>query len=230
MVRSAWALSLVVVGVMTSFGCKLFKTSPDKACERQVELFPGSRKEKCVAELKSMKSEAPRTYDCTVRCLTESKETEEASACLADCKPSATTAKSSKEGEATQTYPVDALTATSVKTKIDSEYQHFGYDISGEADNAAGWRATVTLGKKAAYGEVHIYKVILVDVKDRKDGFEIVSGFKKGNALVETPGNKKALYVECLYQRAPNEGGTPKVCSGHDSRLVRFTDELAKFR
>lgn len=104
MLRSACAFSLVVAGVTISFGCKLFKSSSDKACDRMEELFPESSKKTnaradCITELTKLKGEAPAEHDCMVRCLTESRNDEDAAVCLGGCKSSAATAKAKDKGD-----------------------------------------------------------------------------------------------------------------------------------
>ena len=118
-----------------------------------------------------------------------------------------------------------------MRSKISSAYVHYGYDISGEKSNSVGWSATVSLGKKGPHGEVHIYKVLLVDVAGRKQGFKTLDGLGSSKGASESRvGNKKALLVECLYQRNSTEAGVPKACGGYDSKITSFTDTLARYQ
>ena len=233
----ARTLPLLLAAGLSLSGCKLLKSRQDaKACARMAELFgtPGksSTTSGCVAELDEMKKEDPKKYECTTKCLTESRRSEEASACLVGCEHAAAAKNAGRDNDVTEeTYPVDSLTPSTVKTQVASKYQYFGYEIIGEQTNAAGWSSTVVLGKKAPYEEVHIYKVLLVDVRGRDDGFAVVSSFAKKDVAVESRvGRKRALYVECLYQRNSTEGGAPRACSASDSRIKSFTDDLATVR
>lgn len=233
--RIARSFFVVTLG-LSMVGCNLLDSGPKKACAKATELFaePGKDtaklKESCVADLTRMKKDDPQQYECTTNCITGGSGKDATALCMAGCKGQPVAKKGADDdAKDEKDYPIDSATPSALKSTISSEYQHFGYDITGEKNNEAGWAATVAIGKKGASGEVHIYKVVLVDVKGRKDGFQVVEGLKKGHPLVETRvGNKKALYVECLYNRAANEGGTPKACKGYDSRIRSFTNELEK--
>ena len=228
-------LPLLFAAVLPLSGCKLLKSRQDaKACARMAELFDtpgkgGKTSSRCVAELDDMRKEDPEKYECTTKCLTGSRRTEEASTCLAGCEGKALAKNPVRDQDVMgERYPVDALTPSIVRTTVASKYDYFGYEITGEQANAAGWSGTVVLGRRGAYGEVHVYKVLLLDVNGRDDGFAVVSRLQRGSALVQTRvGQKKALYVECLYQRSANESGAPKACTGADSRIGSFTDDLA---
>ncbi len=124
--------------------------------------------------------------------------------------------------------PVDELTPDGVKDKVAFEYRHFGYDISGEKDNPAGWSATVKLGPRSSRGEAHIYKVMLVDIKGRTDGYKVASSLREeGVASESRVGQKKLLFVQCLLSRPANESGSPTPCSSYDSRIGSFASDLA---
>lgn len=221
-------VTLVVASASLSFGCDLAKSRNAKACEKMAEFFPDPKtsakkvKASCLAELDAMKKKEPAQYECTSTCFAESANKDAVGTCLMGCQEQKTAAA---PPESSGSAAVDALTPSALKTKIATEYQHFGYDISSETSNGAGWSATVTLGKKGPAGEVHIYKVLLVGVKGHDDGLTVVSGLQKGTSESRV-GSTKALYVECLYQRDSNESGTPRACRSYDSRISSFTDDV----
>lgn len=218
------------------FACKLLKPSPAKLCEKAEKLLteegspsPEGVKAKCVVELTKLKSDNPTEYECTSKCINDSKDGTALGTCMRGCKSgSESMTATSDEDDSTKTYPVDSLTPDSIRSKISSEYSYFGYDISGEKENAAGWSANVALGKKGPRGEVHIYKVLLVDVNGRKDGFSTADKLASGSEAHETRvGSKKLLLVRCLFQRSETESGVPKDCGAYDSKIRSFTDDIA---
>jgi hypothetical protein len=224
------ATALLVACTILSTGCNLAKSRNTKACEKMAEYFPDPKtsakkmKAGCLAELDDMKKKDKKHYECTTKCFAESAGKDAASACLLGCEDQRTTTTSATS-DTGGSAAVDALTPSSLKGKVASEYQHFGYDISSEMNNGAGWSATVTLGKKGPSGEVHIYKVLLVDVNGHDDGLKVVSSLQKGTNESRV-GRRKALYVECMYQRASYESGTPRSCQSYDSRISSFADDL----
>ncbi len=228
-VRSVIALSV------TLGGCDLLEMSPEKACTKAGAVFAkagedtASAKAKCVSDLTKMKKEEPKAYACTTKCLkgAERARADEAAACMSTCTTGARAASASATPD--RKAPVDDLTPEDVKEKIASEYRHYGYEITGGKDNAAGWSATVALGKKGAVGELHVYKVVLVDVKNTDDGYRVVAGMKTNSVAEESRvGSKKALFVRCMFQRSATQSGAPRECGGYDSKIGSFTDDLAK--
>lgn len=226
------------------FACKLMKPSPKKLCAKADKLMAESLKSEssassggksieaeCVADLEKMKKDSPQEYECTSTCISDAKDAAGLSTCMKTCKGSSTTASTSDDDDSKRTYPVDSLTPSDVRSKISSAYYSYGYDITGEKENSVGWSANVALGKKGAYGEVHIYKVLLVDILNRKDGFSTATKLAEGQAANETRvGNKKLLVVRCLYQRTGTETGVPKECGAYDSKISSFTDDIATSR
>jgi len=231
--------SLLVAISLPLLSCNLVKMSPEKACTRAEKLSSNAgdkaAKDKalCVAKLTKMKKDDPKEYDCTTKCLKESSLADEAKPCLEACtaQSSATAGKGKGKSDGeddARTYPVDSLTPSDLKSKVAFEYLHYGYDIVSEKNNAAGWSATVVLGKKGSFGEARIYKVLLVDVNGVKDGYRTVEALKKGGLAEETRiGKKKALFVQCMFQRSSSESGVPKACSSYDSKISSFTNDLA---
>ena len=237
------ALGPLVVICCTLFACKLLKPSPKKLCEKAMKFAeaeesegksPESSETKmagCVASLEKMKSDEPERYECTTKCVGDAKDSASFVTCAPDCQGASASASKSDDDDATKTYPVDSLSSSEVRSKISIAYSSYGYDISGEKSNSTGWSATVTLGKKGPSGEVHIYKVLLLDVSGRKDGFKVLDGLGSSKGASESRvGNKKALLVECLYQRSSTETGVPKACGGYDSRITSFTDDIARYQ
>ncbi len=237
------ALGPLVVICCTLFACKLLKPSPKKLCEKAMK-FAGAEESEgkspessetkmagCVASLEKMKSDEPERYECTTKCVGDAKDSASFVTCASGCKGASASASKSDDDDATKTYPVDSLSSSDVRSKISSAYMHYGYDISGEQSNSVGWSATVSLGKKGPYGEVHIYKVLLLDVSGRDDGYKTIESLKKGGGATESRvGNKKALLVQCLYQRSSTEPGVPKACGGYDSKISSFTDDIARYQ
>jgi hypothetical protein len=221
--------SLFVVVSISLLGCNGVSMSPEKACSRAEKLMSkvgdplAKDKDRCVTDLARLKKEAPAEYGCTAKCLGESSIADEAKACVSACKPA-----SSGEAEA-QVFAVDTLTPANLKDKLTEVYKGSGLDITGEKDGAKGWSATVEIGNgKAPRGEAHVYKVHLVDVKDRKEGFEAVANLRKANHLEESRvGKQKALVVRCVTQRSAIESGKPRACASFDSKIAAFTNDLA---
>jgi hypothetical protein len=229
------------------FACKLLKPSPKKLCEKAEKLMrkgdapaPVSEGEgegeksatmqaKCLTELSKMKSDEPARYECTSKCINGAEDGTALGTCMGECKKDGVASTGGGDDDSTKTYPVDSLTPASIRSKIESEYQHYGQDITGETTNSVGWSATVMLGKKGSYGEAHIYKVILVDVNGRTDGYAVAERLKKSGASETRTGNKKLLVVNCMFQRSSSEAGMPKECGGYDSKIRSFTDDLATY-
>jgi hypothetical protein len=215
------------------------KPSPKKLCDKAEKLFEKDGKTKtesatakCVVELTKMKSDEPEKYECASKCINGSDTSSDLGTCMNACEGGSKTAStgSSEDDDSTKTYPVDSLTPSDVRSKISSNYDNFGYDISGEKENAAGWSANVALGKKGGSGEVHIYKVLLLDINGKKDGYSTADRLATGSTAHESRvGNKKLLLVRCLYQRDSTETGVPKECSSYDSKIRSFTDDIAPY-
>jgi len=220
------------------FACKLLKPSPKKLCDKAEKLFEKEGKTKtetanakCVVELTKMKSDEPAKYECASKCINDSDTGTALGTCMSACEGGSKTASASgsdDDDDSTKTYAVDSLTPSDVRSKISSNYQYYGYDISGEKENAAGWSANVALGKKGGYGEVHIYKVLLLDINGTKDGYSTADRLASGSTAHESRvGNKKLLLVRCLYQRSSTESGVPKECGSYDSKIRSFTDDIS---
>lgn len=236
---SVRAFSFVLAAASLSLlGCKM---SPEKACAKAEELFakPGdtakTQKEraKCVADFTKMQQEDPKAYACTTQCLKSGSKEETVLGCMRYCDKSSKTASKSTGGgdDSTPPAPVDSLTPSSVKSKIESEYRGFGEEIQGEKSNSVGWSADVMIGKKEGPGDMHVYKVMLLDVKSETDGYAVIEGLKKsGVADASRVGNKKAVYVQCQYQRDSTTGRKTKPCGSYDGRIHSFLDDIAPSR
>lgn len=216
------------------FACKLLKPSPEKLCKKANGALEKAGKTPdasgCVSELTKMKKAEPKKYDCTAKCIQKSDDATIMGSCMSACGGSSSSSTSVASGD-DEGGPVDLLTPSKVKDKIESEYNYYGYDIMKESSNSAGWAATVALGKKGATGEVHIYKVVLLDITSHADGNSAVEHLK-GSATGATQtrvGKVKALYIECLYQRDSTESGMPKKCSSYDSKIDSFADDIAPY-
>ncbi len=225
MVRPSSAARVLVL-FTALLGCKALKPSPEKkACEQIAKFQKEDGREAeptsvCLERLEEIKQKNPIAHACTLDCMTSHETKEEALKCTFECEYN--------QKQASKTHAVDDLTPTKIQAIITEEYEDFGYDISNEQTNDAGWVGTVRLGKEGTYGEVHIYKVALLNINGRQDGNQAVAKLDQRKGPTETRiGEKKALYVECLHHRVSNETGTPKACRGHNSRIQRFTNELA---
>lgn len=236
MSKSVWSGVVIIAVGVSSSGCDLLTMSPEKACEKanQQAAKPGgstdaTEKARCVAEFTSLKKNDPKRYACTTKCIKQSTATDETDTCVkARCGDSSSATASAAGADDGRTYPVDELTSASLKSKVLSEYRHYGIDILNEKDNGAGWSATVALGKKASFGEARVYKVVLFDVTGQKQGYELISKLKKSGVAEESRvGKKKALYVQCLFRRDSNQSGTPRECTASDSKIGSFTDDIA---
>jgi hypothetical protein len=225
---------LLALSLLSLVACNPLNISPEKACSRAEKLMSkagdpiAKDKDRCVNELARLKKDDPTEYDCTAKCLGDNALVDQARACLLNCKPAAVSSAGKIDGEE-EAFPVDALTPAALKGKVASAYQQLGFDIAGEKDTSDGWSATVSIGNKAApRGEAHVYKVHLVDVKDRKAGFDSVASLKRANHIEESRvGKRKALVVRCVFQRSALESGKPRPCAAFDGKIASFTNDLA---
>ncbi len=215
------------------FACKLLKPSPEKLCKKTAKIVgkedaTSEEQAKCAKSLTTMKKDHPEKYACVSKCIDKSSDKDALDTCMTPCMGSGSSTTASTHADSPA--PVDSLTSSGVKSKIESNYRYYGYDIMKEKSNSAGWAATVALGKKGPTGEVHIYKVLLADTTSKTDGYSLVAGLKRdATGATETRvGKSKVLYVECLYQRSSTESGVPKACSSYDSKISSFTDDLAR--
>jgi hypothetical protein len=189
-------------------GCDMLKMSPENICAKGKEFADKAGKNAgdqaaCVKSFTQMKEKTPEAYDCMAKCAKEADSEDKLVECGGKC--AALMAKASQSGAtgdpgaSAGDATVDGVTPASIKGKLSSEYQYYGYELIKEASNAAGWVGTVMLGKKGE--EAQIYSIILSDVSSKADGDATVSKLyadSKDKKAVWKVGNKKVLYVECL--------------------------------
>lgn len=126
--------------------------------------------------------------------------------------------------------PVDNMTWNDVKSRLSSQYVHYGYKMVSEQPIAGGWSGLLMLGDtQLVSSPIDVFKVSLIPQPSAEECFSFGKTLRsesRGDSRYEC-GNKQILFVSCQMHRDGGVTGPPtQECGSYNSMVARIFETL----